>query len=440
MNFPFRIAIKAAIFSFISVNVAVPALAQEQRLLSADEAVSIALKNNLEIEIAKNNQESARLLNHYGVAGGLPSVTGSAGDIQQIQDIHQKLQNGTEIDRKGAAGNNLSANLTASIVLYNGNRIVATKKRLEQIQLQSQEILNSEIQNLTADVLTAYFDVVRQQTYIKTINQSIAASEKRLEILKVRQSAGMANNADLFQAQIDLNTLNQTLHNQEMIVAIAKTELLRLLSHDARTQLTISDTIVVDPGVSIEETLKKLEANVDIKAAESQIRINDLLRRETMALRYPTVRLNAAYNYTRSQSAAGFNLLNQSQGPNAGLALSIPIFNGSAFKKQQQVAEVSTRSAEHRKNILVRDYTSSAVKTFQSYTTAIKQLETEKKNYLLTQQLLNLTLQRFELIQATIMDVREAQKSFEDAGYRLVNLNFAAKTAEIELKRIGSDL
>jgi outer membrane protein len=80
------------------------------------------------------------------------------------------------------------------------------------------------------------------------------------------------------------------------------------------------------------------------------------------------------------------------------------------------------------------------VKMYQTYQSSIEQLENQKKNYALSKQLLDLTLQRFELIQATIIDVREAQRSFEEAGYRLINLNFAAKSAEIELKRLSNTL
>jgi hypothetical protein len=49
-------------------------------------------------------------------------------------------------------------------------------------------------------------------------------------------------------------------------------------------------------------------------------------------------------------------------------------------------------------------------------------------------------LQKFELAQATIIEVRQAQESFENVGYRLVNLQYTAKIAEIELNRIGSKL
>lgn len=77
---------------------------------------------------------------------------------------------------------------------------------------------------------------------------------------------------------------------------------------------------------------------------------------------------------------------------------------------------------------------------YQTYVSSLQQLATQKENYDLSRQLLDLTLQRFQLIQATIIDVREAQRSFEDAGYRMINLNFAAKSAEIELKRISNTL
>jgi outer membrane protein TolC len=186
--------------------------------------------------------------------------------------------------------------------------------------------------------------------------------------------------------------------------------------------------------------LDRLAANADVKAADHQIRINELVVKETSALRYPTVRLNAAYNYSRNQQAAGFTLLNRVVGPQAGLTVGIPIYNGSSFKRQLQVAEINTTTAELQKSALLRDYSASAVKMYQTYQSSIEQLENQKENYNLSKQLLDLTLQRFELIQATIIDVREAQRSFEEAGYRLINLNYAAKAAEIELKRLSNTL
>lgn len=437
MNFH-RFAQKALIF--VCGMTTITGFSQDAVQLTLDDAIAIALKNSLEIQIVRNDVEAAELMNHYGVAGGLPTVNATLGNTQQVMNIRQKLQNGTNIERDGAAGNNLSSGVVASLVLYNGHRIVSTKRRLEELKQQNEELLLAQIQDLIADVSTAYYDIVRQQSYVKTIVQSILASEKRLEILEARRSAGLANNADIYQAQIDINTAKQLMMNQKLVVDVAKTELLRLMSEDPSIELEIADTIIVSKDLDLNEFLEKTAKNRQIRASENQIRISELVQREIAAQRYPTVRLNAGLNYTRNQSAAGFNLLNQSFGPNVGLAVSIPLYNGEAYRRQQQAAGVEIKSARKRKEILERDFKSEVYKTYHAYKNALSQLETEIKNYRLTEELLNLTMQRFELIQATIIDVREAQKSFEDAGYRLVNLSYAAKAAEIELYRLANEL
>ena len=82
----------------------------------------------------------------------------------------------------------------------------------------------------------------------------------------------------------------------------------------------------------------------------------------------------------------------------------------------------------------------NVTKTFQSYQTSIKQLNTETDNYQMSQALLNLIMQKFQLGQATIVDVKQAQQSFEAAGFRLVSLVYTAKVAELELKRLSNQL
>jgi outer membrane protein TolC len=58
----------------------------------------------------------------------------------------------------------------------------------------------------------------------------------------------------------------------------------------------------------------------------------------------------------------------------------------------------------------------------------------------MSQALLTLVMEKFKLGQATIVDVKQAQQSFESAGFRLVSLRFTAKIAEIELKRLSNQL
>ena len=411
-----------------------------QDTLRLPDAVNIALKNSLDIQLASNDVEASTILNNIGVAGGLPLITAGLTDNESVSNINQKLNTGVNIDRNGAAVNNLNSNVALSMLLYNGNRVVATKGRLAQLQKQSLQLLNSQVQNVIGAVMTAYYDIVRQQGYLKTIAISIDASNQQLQIVQARQSAGLANNADLFQAQIDLNALKQAQLSQQLIIDQAKTELLRLLTLKPDSLIYIRDTILVDKTVNLDGVLNSLYQNPDILASEDQVRINELIVKETTALRYPTVRGNTGFNLNRNQASGGQLLLNQNYGPTVGLTFGIPIYNGSVFRRQQKVAEIDVRNAKLSRQVLLRDYSSQVVKAFQSYASTLKQLETEQQNYNLSAQLLDLVLKRFQFKVATIIDVKLAQQSFEESGFRLVNLNFAAKAAEIELKRLGNQL
>jgi outer membrane protein len=408
--------------------------------LNLKDALNIALKNSLDIQLSKNIAEIATINNYIGMAGGLPLVNSVVTDNYGINGVNQKLNTGQVIKREGSNANNLSGNLTGSILLYNGRRVAATKHRLEELEKQSKDSLNATIQTILAGVMTAYYDVIRQQGYMKTTDVAIDVAKKRLDIVKTQQTVGLANNADLFQSQVDLNNLIQSQESQLLIVDQSKSELLRQLTLNADSSIIVEDTIIVDNTIRLDDVMSKLPDNPAILYAGDQVRINQLIIREVSAQRYPTIRASAGYIYNGNNASAGQLLLNQSYGPFVGLSLNIPIYNGSIYKRQQKAAEINTRNATIQKDFLMRDYKAAIVKTFQAYTVTLQQLETQQKNYELAHQLLNLVLLRFQYHQATIIDVTQAQQSFVTAGNLLVNYSFVAKSAEIELRRVANQL
>jgi len=426
-------------FLLLLLGVFLTGLSFSQKL-ELKEALNIALKNSLDIQVTRNLVEIATINNYIGMAGGLPLVTSTVTDNYGINGVNQKLNTGQVIKREGSNANNLSGNLTGSILLFNGSRVVATKHRLEELEHQSKDSLNATIQTVLSSVMTAYYDVIRQQGYIKTIDLAIDVAKKRLEIVKTQQTVGLANNADLFQSQVDLNNLIQSQQSQLLIVDQAKSELLRQLTLNADSTIVVEDTIVVDNSIKLEDVMSKLSENPAILYTGDQIRISQLIIHEVAAQRYPTMRASAGYTYSGNNASAGQLLLNQSYGPFVGISLNIPIYNGTIYKRQQKVAEINTRNAVIQKDFLLRDYKAAIVKTYQAYSVTLRQLETQQKNYALARQLLDLVLQRFQYRQATIIDVTQAQQSFVTAGYSLVNYSFVAKSAEIELKRIANQL
>ena len=288
--------------------------------------------------------------------------------------------------------------------------------------------------------MVKYYDIVRQQGYAKTLEATIKASEQRLTIVKQQQAVGLANDADLFQSQVDLNTQLQNLEAQQLVVEQGKSDLLTLMILNPDSAIVVKDTIIVDRDIKLDSILAAAYVNPDIQSAYEQIRIFQYLEKEAGSYRYPSASVNAGYNFSHTSNPQGFNILNQAYGPYLGLGLTIPIFNGGIYKKQERIAGINVNSARLQRDTLIQNVRSTAVKNWQAYLSNLKQLETAKKTYDLSQKLLNLVLMRFQYKVATIVEVTLAQQSFEAAGYQLVNVSFAAKSAEILLRRLANQL
>ena len=425
---------------FISMVFFFPLLGAAQTTVTLKSAIDTTLNNSFDIQIAGNNLEISKINNTYGVAGGLPSVNASVSDNQSITNVNQKLNSGVEIKKPSASGNTLNSSATVGMILFNGLKVKATKGRLSYLQQQSELQLNIQIQNTIATVMAKYYDIVRQQEYLKIIQSSLDVSQKKLDIVTERKNVGMANDADYLQALIDVNTAQQNLKNQQLVVEQTKTDLLQIMSQKQFYPFLVNDSIVVDKSIELNAITSYLSQNPQYLAAEQQIRINEQVVKEVAALRYPSLRLNTGYNVNRSQNSAGLTLLNQSYGPSAGLTMQIPIYNGNAYKVQKETAEFNVDNAKLQQESLLNTLTSGAVKTYQSYSTTLQQLDAQKNTIELSGKLIKVVLQRFQVNQATILDVKAAQASYENTGYQLINLNYAAKIAEIELKRLTYQL
>ncbi|QKG53080.1 TolC family protein [Hymenobacter sp. BRD67] len=407
-------------------------------VLTLHDALQTALKNSLDIQISQNNVDVQGLRNNAGFAGALPAVGITASNNAVVNNTQQEFNTGSSVSRTGAVFSQYNVGLAGTLLLYNGGHVVATRKRLDELAQISQLQLNSTVQNVLADVSLKYYAVVQQQRYIRTLEASVEVSRQKLRLIETRQSVGLANNADRFQAQLDLNAQLETQQQQQLAAQQATADLLRALTMDLNTPVAVEDTIPVNRSLSWAELEGSLAKNPDLLAAERQIRVNELIERETRAARYPSIGINTGTNFARSQNSVGTTLFNQSYGPYAGLGLSVPLYAGGVNRRQVDIARINTRTTELQSNALQRNYRLNALKAWEAYQKQLSLVTTAEQSYTTARQLLKLVQLRLDAGLSTLVDVKLAQQSFEDAGYRLVNYRYAAKSAEITLRQLAA--
>lgn len=431
--------LKISLIGFVLI--AVVNTLSAQTTLSLNQAIQTALKNSYDIQLVENSLAIAKNNNSIGVAGGLPTISNTTTNNNTLNTINQTFPDASRnTTRNNVDGSTLNSGVTATMVLFNGYRVQANKSRLESLERQNKSLLESQLLNTISTVMQQYYNVVRQQAFLKTIQKSIETSKQRLDIVETRQKIGVANQADLLQSNLDLNALVQAEQNQILIIDQAKADLLNTIVMPATTNLVINDSITVDEQLTLSVVEAKMKNHPLLQSAQQLINVNQYLEKETRSLTYPTLRATTGFNYNSNKSAAGFILLNESYGPFLGVNLSIPIYNGGTNKRAIKNAEINTKTAKIQLQNTEQDLSTELFKTYQSYQNSLKQIPIEIKNYEMSQSLLDLVMQKYKLGQATMVDVKQAQQSFESAGFRWVSLRFNAKIAEIELKRLSNQL
>lgn len=411
-----------------------------QSVITLDQAVEIALKNNLDLQIAANDTKQADNNNHAGNAGMLPTVSLNVSENPSLSNINQKFTNGTTIEKNGVSSNNLNAALVVSYTLFDGKKMFATRRKLEILDEAAQNKFNSQVQTVISNVILNYSNITRLKEYLKVLDLLRDLSQQRLDIIGARQIAGLANNTDLFLAQLDLETRKQNINTQKSSINKAYNSLNLVLNIKIDSLYGVEDVFkninVLDKN-KMDELLRN---NPDNQLAINQYNIALQAQKEIDAARLPLLKLNGAYNYTLSQSAAGFSLYNQSMGPQAGLSLVVPIFNGNINKSNSENAKLNVQSSEWKMAVVKQNIEVAYEQAWQDYSTAKLQLSSDSLAVTTANKYMELMQERFKLGQSTIIDLKEAQRTFEETNYRMISNWYIARIAETQLLLLTGQL
>lgn len=410
-----------------------------QEILTVEQAVAIALKNNYDILIARNAAEIADRNNTIGNAGMLPRITGNVSDNFTLNNLNQKFSNGNEIVTSGVTGNNLSAGVALNWTLFDGLKMFATKNKLQCLDEIGELNFKEEVQTVVANVMLVYYDVVRAKQQLKAIEEAIKISEERVKLADMKFQVGTSGKTDLLQAKVDLNAQKSSALTQRTIIEQRKADLNNLLARNAETDFEVSDSIPIN--LQQELAAEDLDSkNFQLRAAIKNVEVAKYAKKEIFSQFFPTFIGNLGYNYNRSNNSAGFFLVNQTNGMNAGFTLSVPLFNGLNNLRQNKIAAIEILTSQfnvERARFQTRLNFYRALKNFQN---AKQLLELEEENIALAEENNKIATERFRLSQSTAIEFREAQKSYIDALTRLVNARYTAKAAETELKRLRGEL
>lgn len=411
-----------------------------QNVLTLDEAIKIGLENNYAIKLAQNASMINTSNNTMGNAGMLPVVALNFGQTFNINNTKQEFFSGDKREGNNVNTNVGNANIQANWTVFNGMQMFINKDRLDALQNIGMLQLQFQIETITAQIMAQYFDIEQQEKRIDIIKEAINISKERIQLAKVRESLGSGSGLAIIQAEVDINADSSLLIQQQLVLKNMKVGLNELLVRSPDTDFKTQPSPDFKP-LSLEELLSRtMTRNKLLEIAEKNIALANLNIKQREANKYPTLDINAGYNFSRLNAEIGILKFNQNAGVSFGLTGRWNIFNGFNNKREIQIAKLDAEAQKINKDNTINSLKSDLTIAYNIYNNANAMEIMEQKNINLAKKNLEITTERLKSGSITPIELRQAQQNLIDVQFRKITAAFNAKTAMLELQRLSGAL
>ncbi|MCF8424281.1 MAG: TolC family protein [Bacteroidia bacterium] len=412
-----------------------------QSVLTIEEAIKTGLEKNFSVLIVKNEQEISKLQNNFGSAGMSPTVSVNGNLNLATVNSYQEFSTGTIQERNAAQSNNTAASLNVGWLVFDGLKMFAIKKRLNQNEKLSALQLKQQMESTVYDIIASYYLVVKTTELIKAAKQNLSIYEERKKIAKLKLEIGADSKVDYLLSQSDENKGKSAIIQLELQLLNTKTKLNTLLSKPVDADFITTDSIVINYNPNIDELKKSVsKSNASILISKQNELIFEQTIKEARAANLPFLQLNAAYNITRNQNQAGFVFLNKQAGLNAGVSAGWLLFNGTKNNKLVKEKNILFLNQKYLTEQIQQQVDGQVYNSYKTYLLNKEILELEKQNLSDSKEVLSISMERYKVGKANLLETIETQKNLEDAQVRYIEALFAIKMSETDLLKANGSL
>ncbi|MFY0566650.1 TolC family protein [Archangium lansingense] len=271
-------------------------------VLTLNEALEAARKDNLDLKVAQARLEQSRLLSNRAWAGYLPTVTVSGSYTRNSNEAVVALPGGPQIVIQPFNQLGAQADLRQAIIAPSLWPAIHNAGIAEDVAELNTENVRREI---LFSVAAAYFSAASLQEAIRATQFLLDVNKSREADTQKRFDAGTVTKVALLRSQLDRTRAEQDLVRARNAFASARLALATLIQRDSDFTLELPPV----PQVPTEGDLVKqaLEQRPDVAAARRNLDLA-LGRKNGVWFSYlPNVSLAGTYRISNAAGFAGQN-------------------------------------------------------------------------------------------------------------------------------------
>lgn len=415
------------------------AVAQES--LKVDQAIAIALENNYDLKIAKNNTELAEVQTELLNSGYLPTVTAASGVNYSDENQNVLFLDETSTSVNGAVTESYNASITAEYIIFDGLVRKFTNQNNEENLNLARLQEKQQIENSIISIYDAYFNTAFQKQVVENLKLNVSNSQDRLDRARRKLKYGQGTKLEELNAQVDLNNDSISFIEAKRDLKNLKRSLNLLLGRDVTTKFEVDTLVVFKPEIEKEEIMESAEqSNIQVLLANQNILLSELDIKINRAQFLPKISGSSSYRWNESQNPpTSFALQNEAYGVNLGLNLSWNIFNGGNATRVK-TAKITKRNREIELVKAKEELVTDVLNSYETYTIAQFSLTAEKDNLVTNELNFEKSKTQYGLGQITAVEYRQAQINLFNSRNNYARSKFDLKVAEINIFQLAGKL
>lgn len=448
------------------VQEAVPT-GRETRTVTYEEAVRLALQRNTTVRRARSQTDLQSSLTTSETMDFLPSLEiGSSGTQRFGRSFSQ--EEGTILSETSRF---FGASLSSSLTLFDGFEQFASLKQARREEEASRRTLDRAQQDVAFQVLDRFATLLQNRELTRVAEQELRTQEELLKQVQGLVDVGRQPQSDLYQQQAARAEARAALEEARRQEEVARTELIRLLQLDPRTEYTFEasnfpETARADTFDFHELLDVAMERRSDLEASRAAVEAGRQGVRAAESGFWPSLSLSFGYGSDWSSNARRvipgtgseprtvtftpdggdepvtfpvpgtgsdpetfrpdfFDQLDTRRGGSVQVSLSVPVFQRWQIRDQVRQAEVQLDNARYDLTDQQQTVALQVRQALVDYRSSQAQLEAAEERVQAARRARDAAQRRYELGAATFVELTQAISGFVSARSAEVQARYA---------------
>ncbi|GAB2775554.1 TolC family protein [Rhabdobacter roseus] len=406
--------------------------------------IEFGLKNNLNVRIAKNQEEIAHQQAREALSGYLPQANGSASVDNNLKLQSTVLPAGIfgPDPTVVTLGTQYQSNVSAQVdqVVYDQALLTGLKANRPNTEKSLLNTVKTK-ESIIYEISSNYYQVLISAQQISLLQDNLDRTQRLLDILKLQFDNGVIKKVDVDRTQVSINNAQSQLTLAESNLNLAKNRLKYQMGYPIERAIEVSDSLVLKKELAT-AAMGQFDYNnlTDYKIQRTNLELYGIERDRIKAGYLPKLSVYGRYGALALGNELGQSWKNWFDYGTVGVKLSIPIFDGFRRDAQWKQSVLNLRTQEDQLNLTLQGYALQNSNAEVQLQRALANIGNDERNVELAKEVFDVNTLQYREGTLSLADLLNAENSYKEAQTNYINSLLNYYQARLDLEQSNGTL